>query len=145
IEAIGPPRPFKDGWHNSSIVWRSGTGGSPFPSAAISKSFKRVGSTQDLLQIARDYQEPVTAKNKANKIAGPKEANNSAEAKNGDQNLNGDTGSKTYKEPVDEDDQAFMEELERLKRQAKETDDAAETLRKTIKLLCLSCKHFKLL
>nr|GEU39047.1 ribonuclease H-like domain-containing protein [Tanacetum cinerariifolium] len=43
--------PFKDGWHNSSIVWRSGTGGSPFPSAAISKSFKRVGSARDLLRI----------------------------------------------------------------------------------------------
>nr|GEW05410.1 reverse transcriptase domain-containing protein [Tanacetum cinerariifolium] len=39
IEAIGPPRPFKDGWHNSSIVRRSGTGRSPFPSAAISKEY----------------------------------------------------------------------------------------------------------
>ncbi|GJR43884.1 putative ribonuclease H-like domain-containing protein [Tanacetum coccineum] len=42
---------------------------------------------------------PVTAKNKANKIAGPKEANNSAavkssEAKNGGEKPNGDTGSK---------------------------------------------------
>nr|GEX69228.1 hypothetical protein [Tanacetum cinerariifolium] len=51
IREIGPPRPFKDGWHNSSIVRRSGTGGSPFPLAAISKSFKRVGSTRDLLRI----------------------------------------------------------------------------------------------
>nr|GEV14135.1 hypothetical protein [Tanacetum cinerariifolium] len=51
IGAIGPPRPFKDGWHNSSIVQRSGTGGSPFPSVAISKSFKRVGSARDLLRI----------------------------------------------------------------------------------------------
>nr|GEX70183.1 uncharacterized mitochondrial protein AtMg00810-like [Tanacetum cinerariifolium] len=51
IRAIGPPRPFKDGWHNSSIVRRSGTGGSAFPLVAISKSFKRVGSTRDLLQI----------------------------------------------------------------------------------------------
>nr|GFB60656.1 hypothetical protein [Tanacetum cinerariifolium] len=30
--AIGPPRPFKVGWHNSSIVRMSGTGGSSFPS-----------------------------------------------------------------------------------------------------------------
>nr|GEV47774.1 reverse transcriptase domain-containing protein [Tanacetum cinerariifolium] len=52
IEAIGQPRPFKDGCHNSTIVRRSGTGGSPFPSVAISKSFKRVGSARDLLQIA---------------------------------------------------------------------------------------------
>nr|GEV23710.1 hypothetical protein [Tanacetum cinerariifolium] len=46
IGAIGPPRPFKDGWHNSFTVRRSGTGRSPFPLAAISKSFKRVGSAQ---------------------------------------------------------------------------------------------------
>nr|GFA59690.1 hypothetical protein [Tanacetum cinerariifolium] len=48
---IGPPRPFKDGWHNSSIVWRSGTGRSPGPSAAILELFKRVGSVRDLLRI----------------------------------------------------------------------------------------------
>nr|GEX34049.1 putative ribonuclease H-like domain-containing protein [Tanacetum cinerariifolium] len=54
----------------------------------------------------------------------------SSKAKNGDQTLNGDTGSKTNKEPVDQDDQAFLKELERLKRQVKEADDAAETLRK---------------
>nr|GEW38282.1 retrotransposon-related protein [Tanacetum cinerariifolium] len=74
---------------------------------------------------------PVSAKNKANKTAGPKEANNSAEAMNGDQKLNGDIGSTINKEPVDQDDQAFLEELKRLQRQAKEADDAAETLRKT--------------
>nr|GFB18333.1 hypothetical protein [Tanacetum cinerariifolium] len=51
IGAIGPPRPFKDGWHNSFILWRSGTGRSPFPSAAILELFKRVGSERDLLQI----------------------------------------------------------------------------------------------
>nr|GFB69550.1 hypothetical protein [Tanacetum cinerariifolium] len=114
-----------------------------------------------------NYQ-PVTAENKANKTAGPKEANNSvgtqenidvgnskmeaehvqeycvlplwssytstvksSEAKNRDENLNGDTGSKTTKEPVDQEDQAFLEELESLKRQEKEAADAAETLRKT--------------
>nr|GEX53802.1 hypothetical protein [Tanacetum cinerariifolium] len=79
-----------------------------------------------------NYQ-PVIADNKANKTAGLKEANNSqsSEAKNGDQKLSGDTGLKTNKEPVDHDDQAFLEELEKLKRQAKEANDAAETLRKT--------------
>nr|GEX41206.1 hypothetical protein [Tanacetum cinerariifolium] len=45
-------RPFKFSWHNSFIVRRLGTGGSPFPSVAILKSFKRVGSTQDLLRIS---------------------------------------------------------------------------------------------
>nr|GEV40439.1 hypothetical protein [Tanacetum cinerariifolium] len=55
----------------------------------------------------------------------------SSEAKNGDEKLNEDTGSKTNKEPVDKEDQAFLEELARLKRQEKEADDAAETHRNT--------------
>nr|GEY00673.1 ribonuclease H-like domain-containing protein [Tanacetum cinerariifolium] len=100
---------------------------------------------------------PITAENKANKIAGPKETNNStgtqdgfdtensemkadhaqeyyvmplwyaytstfksSDPKNGDQKLNGDTGSKKNEEPVDQEDQAFLEELKRLKRQEKE-------------------------
>nr|GEX27876.1 putative ribonuclease H-like domain-containing protein [Tanacetum cinerariifolium] len=74
---------------------------------------------------------PVTTENKANITAGSKEANNSAEAKNGDEKLNGDTGSKINKEPVDHEDQVFLEELERLKRQENEADDVADTLRKT--------------
>nr|GEX17820.1 putative ribonuclease H-like domain-containing protein [Tanacetum cinerariifolium] len=69
--------------------------------------------------------------NKSNKLTGLKEANNSSEAKNGDQKLNGDIGSKTNKEQVDQVDQSFLEELERLKRQANEADDVAKTLRKT--------------
>nr|GEU96318.1 ribonuclease H-like domain-containing protein [Tanacetum cinerariifolium] len=74
--------------------------------------------------------EPVTAENKANKTDGPKETNYSA-AKNGDENLNKNIGSKTTKDPVDQEDQAFLEELESLKRQKKEVDDATKTLRKT--------------
>ncbi|GJT32729.1 ribonuclease H-like domain-containing protein [Tanacetum coccineum] len=106
----------------------------------------------------------VTSENKANKTAGPKEANHSAgtqdnidagnsemeaepaqeyfilplwssytstvkssEAKNGGEKPNGDTGSKTNEEPLD---QAFLEELKRLKRQEKEANDAAEAFRK---------------
>ncbi|GJR30660.1 putative ribonuclease H-like domain-containing protein [Tanacetum coccineum] len=106
---------------------------------------------------------PVTAENKANKTACPKEANHSAgtqdnidaensemetelaqeyfvlpvwssytstvkssEAKNGDVKPNGDTGPKINKEPKDQEDQAFLEELEGLKRQKKEANDAAE-------------------
>nr|GEV75005.1 copia protein [Tanacetum cinerariifolium] len=72
---------------------------------------------------------PVTAENKANTTAGPKEAKNSA-AKNGDEKLNGDTGSKTNEEPVDQEDQAFLKEVERLKRQEKEANDTVKTLRK---------------
>nr|GEW75615.1 short-chain dehydrogenase TIC 32, chloroplastic [Tanacetum cinerariifolium] len=111
---------------------------------------------------------PVTLENKANKTAGPKEANNSAgtqdkidaenskmevehvpeyfvltlwsfytlivkcsKANNGDEKLNEDIGLKTNEESVDQEDQAFLEELKNLKQQAKEVDDAAETLRKT--------------
>nr|GEU73937.1 uncharacterized mitochondrial protein AtMg00810-like [Tanacetum cinerariifolium] len=54
----------------------------------------------------------------------------SSKAKNRDEKLNKDTDSKTNKEPVDQEDQAFLEELERLKRQEKEANDATETLRK---------------
>ncbi|GKB67867.1 hypothetical protein Tco_0929279 [Tanacetum coccineum] len=43
---------------------------------------------------------------------------------------NGDTSPKTNDEPKDQEDQAFLEELERLKRQEKEANDAAEAFRK---------------
>ncbi|GJS13992.1 putative ribonuclease H-like domain-containing protein [Tanacetum coccineum] len=43
---------------------------------------------------------------------------------------NKNTGLKTNEEPVDQEDQAFLEELEKLKRQEKEANDAAEALRK---------------
>nr|GEU69245.1 putative ribonuclease H-like domain-containing protein [Tanacetum cinerariifolium] len=54
-----------------------------------------------------------------------------SKAKNGDEKLNEDTGSKTNKEPVDQKGQAFLEELEKLKRQEKEANDAAASLRKS--------------
>nr|GEW44091.1 hypothetical protein [Tanacetum cinerariifolium] len=98
----------------------------------------------DYLTDSINYQ-PVILENKANKTAAehaqeyfvlPLWSSNtstvkSSDVKNGDQMLNGDTGSSSDKEPVDKEDQAFLEELERLKRQAKEADDAAETVRKT--------------
>ncbi|GJV79291.1 hypothetical protein Tco_1515161 [Tanacetum coccineum] len=111
-----------------------------------------------IINYFKNYQ-PVTAENKANKTAGPKEANHSAgnskieaepaqeyfvlplwssytstvkssKAKNIGEKPNGDTGSKTYEEPVDQEDYAFLEELERLKRQEKEANDAAKAFRK---------------
>nr|GEV19305.1 retrovirus-related Pol polyprotein from transposon TNT 1-94 [Tanacetum cinerariifolium] len=84
----------------------------------------------DYLTDSMNYQ-PVTSENKTNKTAGLKEANNNAEAKNEDEKLNDDTGLKTNEEPVDQEDQAFLEELERLKIQEHEADDAIKTLRKT--------------
>ncbi|GKE22716.1 putative ribonuclease H-like domain-containing protein, partial [Tanacetum coccineum] len=120
----------------------------------------------DYLTDSMNYQ-PVTAENKANKTAGPKEANHStgtqdnidagnsemeaepaqeyfvlplwssytstvksSEAKNGDEKPNGDTRPKINEEPKDQEDQAFLEELERLKRQEKEVNDADEAFRK---------------
>nr|GEX32164.1 putative ribonuclease H-like domain-containing protein [Tanacetum cinerariifolium] len=40
------------------------------------------------------------------------------------------TGSKTYEKPVSQVEQVFLEELEKLKRQEKEANDAAKSLRK---------------
>ncbi|GKB93973.1 hypothetical protein Tco_0980110 [Tanacetum coccineum] len=54
----------------------------------------------------------------------------SSEAKNGGEKPSEESGLKTNEEPVDHEDQAFLEELERLKRQEKETNDATEALRK---------------
>ncbi|GJV45043.1 putative ribonuclease H-like domain-containing protein [Tanacetum coccineum] len=54
----------------------------------------------------------------------------SSKAKNGGEKPNRDIGLKTNDEPVDQAHQVFLEELERLKRQENEANDAAETLRK---------------
>ncbi|GKB74755.1 putative ribonuclease H-like domain-containing protein, partial [Tanacetum coccineum] len=120
----------------------------------------------DYLTDSLNYQ-PVTAKNKANKTAGPKEANHSvgtqdnivvgnselegepaqeycvlpmwssytstiksSYVKFGGEKPNEDAGSKLNEEQVDQEDQVFIEELERLKRQEKVANDAAKALRK---------------
>ncbi|GJU62618.1 ribonuclease H-like domain-containing protein [Tanacetum coccineum] len=84
------------------------------------------------------------SENQANKTTGPKEANHSAgtqdnidtgnsemEAESAqDYFPNKNTSLKKNEEPVDQEDQAFLEEPERLKRQEKEANDAAEALRK---------------
>nr|GEX62438.1 hypothetical protein [Tanacetum cinerariifolium] len=68
-------------------------------------------------------------RNKANKTAGPKETNNSAGTQDSldaiNSEMEADHAQKYY------EDQAFLEELERLKRQEKEANDADKTLRKT--------------
>ncbi|GJX13976.1 putative ribonuclease H-like domain-containing protein [Tanacetum coccineum] len=87
----------------------------------------------DYLTDSMNYQ-PITVENKANKTTSPKEANHSAvkssKTKNGDEKPNGDTDLKTTKEPKDQEDQAFLEELKRLKIQEKEANDAAEAFTK---------------
>ncbi|GKA65215.1 ribonuclease H-like domain-containing protein [Tanacetum coccineum] len=54
----------------------------------------------------------------------------SSETKNGGEKPKKDTNLKSNEKPVDKEEQAFLGELERLKRQEKDTDDAAEALRK---------------
>ncbi|GJW79059.1 hypothetical protein Tco_0140741 [Tanacetum coccineum] len=54
----------------------------------------------------------------------------SSEAKNEGEKPNKDIGLKTNDEQVDQEDQVFLEELERLKRQEKEANNAAKALRK---------------
>nr|GEY49508.1 ribonuclease H-like domain-containing protein [Tanacetum cinerariifolium] len=49
----------------------------------------------------------------------------SSEAKNGGENPKKDTGLNSNEKPVDQEEQAFLEELERLKRQEKEANDKA--------------------
>nr|GEU32758.1 uncharacterized mitochondrial protein AtMg00810-like [Tanacetum cinerariifolium] len=89
---------------------------------------------------------PITAENKANKTTCPKETNNSAGTQDSfnagnskieadhaqEYYINEDTDSKINEEPIDQEDQAFLEQLKRLKRQEKEANDAAETLRKIL-------------
>ncbi|GJT27004.1 putative ribonuclease H-like domain-containing protein [Tanacetum coccineum] len=54
----------------------------------------------------------------------------SSEAKNKGEKPNKNTDLKTNEKPVDQEDQYFLDELERLKRQEKEANDAAKALRK---------------
>ncbi|GJX74706.1 putative ribonuclease H-like domain-containing protein [Tanacetum coccineum] len=53
----------------------------------------------------------------------------SSEANDEGEKSNKDTSLKTNEEPVDQEDQAFLEELEKLKRQEKKANDAAKALR----------------
>ncbi|GKF99828.1 hypothetical protein Tco_0301519, partial [Tanacetum coccineum] len=53
-----------------------------------------------------------------------------SEVKNGSEKSTKNTDLKTNIKLVDQEDQAFFDELKRLKRQEKEANDAAEALRK---------------
>ncbi|GJV97691.1 ribonuclease H-like domain-containing protein [Tanacetum coccineum] len=87
----------------------------------------------DYLTDSMNYQ-LVRSENQANKIAGPKEANHSAGTQNNIDAGNSEVEAEpaqdyfTNEELVDKEDQAFLKELERLKRQEKEANDAAEAL-----------------
>nr|GFB79820.1 ribonuclease H-like domain-containing protein [Tanacetum cinerariifolium] len=80
--------------------------------------------------------DPISVENQANKSAGPKKANNSAGTQaNDDQGANlkeNDLNEEhcTCEKPVSQVKQVFLEELEKLKRQEKEANNAAKSLRK---------------
>ncbi|GJW21310.1 ribonuclease H-like domain-containing protein [Tanacetum coccineum] len=94
----------------------------------------------DYLTDSMNYQ-PVRSENQANKHAGPQEATHNAGTKDnidaGDSEKEMESALRTTlscymtdENPVDKEDQVFLDELERLKRQEKDANDAAEALRK---------------
>ncbi|GJT68869.1 putative ribonuclease H-like domain-containing protein [Tanacetum coccineum] len=93
----------------------------------------------DYLIDSMNYQ-PVSLDNQANKHAGPQEANYNAgtkdiidaevNKKDAGEALNKHPDLKTDEKPVDKEDQVFLDELEQLKRQEQDANDAAKALRK---------------
>ncbi|GKA69887.1 putative ribonuclease H-like domain-containing protein [Tanacetum coccineum] len=87
----------------------------------------------DYLTDSMNYK-PVRSENQANNHACPEEANHSVDkslkARSPGEEPNKHPESKSNEKPVDKEDQVFMDELQRLKRQEKEVYDAAEALRK---------------
>ncbi|GJS17884.1 hypothetical protein Tco_0412356 [Tanacetum coccineum] len=63
----------------------------------------------------------------------------SSEAKNKGKKPYKNNGLKTNEQPVDQEDQVFLKELERLKRQEKEANDAARSLRKVCPKILRIC------
>ncbi|GKG24264.1 hypothetical protein Tco_0392300, partial [Tanacetum coccineum] len=89
----------------------------------------------DYLTGSMNYQ-PVRSENQANKYAGPQEANQNAGTKdiiNTRDSKKEDESAQDYftdEKSVDKEDQVFLDELERLKRQEHDANYAAEALRK---------------
>nr|GEV70923.1 ribonuclease H-like domain-containing protein [Tanacetum cinerariifolium] len=79
-----------------------------------------------------------SAGNQAGKNAGPQDTNGNADDKAADDKPKDDTGSKTVEEPVNKEDQAYRDELDRLMGQEKEASDAADALRKEFELGCMN-------
>nr|GEU84781.1 hypothetical protein [Tanacetum cinerariifolium] len=77
---------------------------------------------------------PASARNQTDKNIGPQDTNDD---KPTDDKPRDDTDSKTIEEPVNKDDQASRDELDRLMSQEKEDSDAAGTLRKEFEQGCM--------
>ncbi|GJV72468.1 hypothetical protein Tco_1492463 [Tanacetum coccineum] len=83
-----------------------------------------------------NYQ-PVRSKNQANKHAGPQEVNQNAGTEDnidaGDSEIEAESVQDYFHpdfQQVDKEDQVFLDELERLKRQEQDANDASEAIRK---------------
>ncbi|GJU70341.1 putative ribonuclease H-like domain-containing protein [Tanacetum coccineum] len=83
----------------------------------------------DYLTDSMNYQ-PVRSENQANKHAGPQETNHNAVKSSKVNNAGEEPTKHPDLKPVDKEDQVFLEELEILKRQEQDANDAAEALRK---------------
>nr|GEW96002.1 zinc finger, CCHC-type [Tanacetum cinerariifolium] len=80
---------------------------------------------------------PVSAGNQTDKKACPHDTNGNADDKPTDDKPKDDTGSKTVKEPVNKEDQAYRDELDRLMSLEKEASDAADAIRKEFEQGCM--------
>nr|GEU66863.1 DNA-directed DNA polymerase [Tanacetum cinerariifolium] len=77
--------------------------------------------------------------NQTDKNAGPQDTNGmqSLDDKAADDKPKDDTGLKTVEKPVNKEDQAYRDELDRIPSQEKEASDAADTLRKESEQGCI--------
>nr|GEX84255.1 hypothetical protein [Tanacetum cinerariifolium] len=83
------------------------------------------------------YSVTVFVRNQTDKNAGPQDTNGNADDKPADDKPKDDTGSKAVEEPVNKEDQAYRDELDRLISQEKEAIDAANALRKEFEQGCM--------
>ncbi|GJW75631.1 hypothetical protein Tco_0135001, partial [Tanacetum coccineum] len=83
----------------------------------------------DYLTDSINYQ-PVRTENQANKHVGPQEANQNAGTKDNIDAVSEEPTKHPDFKQVDKEDQVFLDEFERLKRQEQVANDAAEALRK---------------
>nr|GEZ24497.1 retrovirus-related Pol polyprotein from transposon TNT 1-94 [Tanacetum cinerariifolium] len=80
---------------------------------------------------------PVSAENQTDKNAGPKDTNVNTDDKAEDDKPKDVTSLKTVVEPVNKEDQAYIDELDMLISQEKEASDAADSLSKEFEHGCM--------
>nr|GEV06282.1 hypothetical protein [Tanacetum cinerariifolium] len=83
---------------------------------------------------------PVSTGNQTDKNAGLQDTNSNADDKAEGDKPKDDTGSKTAVEPINKEDQAYRDELDRLMSQEKEASDVADSLSKDFEQGCMDQK-----